>query len=85
VLKGQKNRPFPFSCLPVTGKCWNVQPAVHNAFGKGLNAFGSDTEKLALELYYWFKHSAPHKQDFRLVQISFDISISLSIMFHVGS
>ena len=47
--------------------------AVHNGFGKGLDSYGGDAEKLAVELYYWFKHSAQRRQDFHLVQIAFDM------------
>ncbi|KAH9359960.1 hypothetical protein HPB48_022507 [Haemaphysalis longicornis] len=30
---------------------------VHNAFGTGLNSFGSDVELLVLDVYYYFRHA----------------------------
>ncbi|KAH9363254.1 hypothetical protein HPB48_006360 [Haemaphysalis longicornis] len=30
---------------------------VHNAFGTGLNSFGSDVELMVLDVYYYFKHA----------------------------
>src|SRR6266516_4612807 len=46
---------------------------VHNAFGKGLAVFGNDAEELGVKLFYWFKHSAARREDFRDVQIDFDV------------
>ena len=54
-----------------TGMC-NLH-VLHNAFGKGIQVFGCDAEKLAIELFYWFKHSAPHREDFKLMQITNDM------------
>lgn len=42
---------------------------VHNSFGKGIAVFGAECEQLAIDLFYWFKKSAPRREDFKLMQI----------------
>lgn len=41
---------------------------VRNAFGKGITSYGSDVEKLCLELIYWFKNSAARQEDLQQMQ-----------------
>jgi hypothetical protein len=73
-VANQVNSALNSSDLPVLvdiGSC-NLH-VVHNAFGKGLQAFGQESEKLPLELFYSFKHSATRREDFKLLQISMDM------------
>lgn len=47
---------------------------VHNSFGKSISDFGSDAEKLTIELFYWFKRSAARREDFHEVQIDLELN-----------
>jgi hypothetical protein len=69
------NRELTEAKLPLlinVGSC-TLHP-IHNAFGKSLVAFGSDAEDSALKLFYWFKHSADRREDYRLVQIELELN-----------
>ena len=37
---------------------------VHNSFWEGLNLYGTEIEKLAFDLLYWFKRSPCKHEDF---------------------
>ena len=37
---------------------------VHNAFCAGINAYGEESEELAIDLFYWLKSSPSRKEDY---------------------
>jgi len=41
---------------------------VHNAFRKGLEAYGDNAEELAIDLFQWFKSHTCQREDFTAVQ-----------------
>ncbi len=55
---------------------------VHNAFGKGIASFGKEAEDLALKLFYWFKHSAARREDYRIIQVELDLN-EVVLLHHV--
>ena len=46
---------------------------VHNAFGKGIEQYGMDIDKLCMDLYQLFKHSAARCEDFKNVQMEMEL------------
>jgi hypothetical protein len=79
------NRELTEAKLPLLiniGSC--TLHAIHNAFGKYLVAFGSDAEDLVLKLFYWFKHSAGRREDYRFVQIELELN-HLFFLRHIPS
>jgi hypothetical protein len=57
---------------------------VHNAFSKGLDDFGSDSEDLSVKLFYWFKHSSARREDLKIVQFSLELD-EVFMLRHVPS
>jgi hypothetical protein len=84
-IGNQVNKILTDSHLPILvdiGSC-NLHK-VHNAFGRSLSVYGKDAEELALKLFYWFKHSAARREDFRGVQLDLELD-DLFLLRHVPS
>jgi len=85
AIEAQINKALTDSRLPPLvdiGSC-NLHK-VHNAFGKGLASFGKDAEDVTLKLFYWFKHSAARREDFKGVQFQLDLD-DFVLLRHVPS
>ena len=81
----QVSKALTDSHLPVLvdiGSC-NLHK-VHNAFGRSLLIYGKDAEELALKLFYWFKHSAARREDFKAIQFELELE-DVFLLRHVSS
>ena len=63
----------------------HLLPAMHNAFCKGLNMYGEESEELAFDMNYCFKNAPCKLEDFpKLEQIDMEIHKSLFLR-HINS
>ena len=47
--------------------------AIHNAFGKGIEQYGKDIDNLCMDLHTLFKYSAARREDYKDIQIEFEL------------
>ena len=68
--------------IPQTTCCLHI---VHNAFCKGLNMYGEESEELAFDMNYWFINAPCKLEDFpKLEQMDMEIHKSLFLR-HINS
>lgn len=60
-----------FKGLIDLGSC--VIHVVHNSFGKGLEFYCEDVQKMCLDLHKLFQHSAARREDYKLVQFELEL------------
>ena len=58
--------------IPQTTCCLHIE---HNAFRKGLNMYGEESEELAFDMHYWFKNASCKCEDFPKSEQEMDIEI----------
>ena len=49
---------------------------VHNTFGKGIEQYGKDIDNLCMDLHTLFKYSAAGREDYKDIQIEFEVPVS---------
>ena len=54
---------------------------VHNAFQKGINEYGQDSEQLSFDFHAWFRISPCKQEDFR--NLSDDLNIDEDALFYI--
>ena len=62
--------------LPLFVCCLHI---VHNAFHKGIDVFGQESEQLAFDLHAWFKQAPCKEEDYR--ELSEDVTIENESLF----
>ena len=65
-----------------TGPC--QLHVVHNSFRRGIEAYGEDTEKLCIELFYFYKWSSGREEDYADIQPKSDLD-EVAFLHHVES
>ena len=57
---------------------------MHNSFRRGIEAYGEDTGKLCIELFYFFKWSSHRREDYADIQQKLDHD-EVAFLHHVES
>lgn len=48
---------------------------IHNAFGKGIEEYGSECEELVIDVFFWFKDYSGRKEDFKELQENLGLEV----------